>query len=398
MNSNRWQKLTLLLVSTLTIMAGATISPSLPAMREAFSGVANADVWVRLVLTLPALFIVLGAPLAGLITDRLGRKPLLVAATILYGLAGASGFVLESLWAILAGRALLGLAVGGIMTSVTTLISDYFEGKERANVLGLQGTFMNLGGILFLTLGGVLADLEWRLPFLIYLFAFVLLPLVLYSLDEPEQVENDDEAIGLAQLPWGLLSIIYSAGLVFMTIFYTIPVQLPFYLTNSFGASGTLTGLAVATASLFGAVSSTLYSRISDRLSYVAILSLLFTLMSVGYAFIGLATSVVFVMVGLAVAGLGLGLVLPNLNRWTSESASAKLRGRALSGVTTATFLGQFLSPLATQPLANATGLATMYLALSGVLLALAVVFGLLRLPIRRVAERAARRPKRQLR
>ena len=389
MTSARWQKLTLLLVSTLTIMSGATISPSLPAMREAFSEVANADVWVRLVLTLPALFIVLGAPLAGLITDKLGRKPLLVASTVLYGLAGASGYVLESLWAILAGRALLGLAVGGVMTSVTTLISDYFEGKERANVLGLQGTFMNLGGILFLSLGGVLADIGWQVPFLIYLFAFVLLPLVLYSLHEPEQLEDDGEAAGLAQLPWGLLSIIYGAGLVLMVIFYTIPVQLPFYLTDSFGASGTLTGIAVATATLFGAISSALYSWVSDRLSYVVILSLSFALMSVGYVLIGLATSVVLVMVGLAVAGLGLGLVLPNINRWTSESVSARLRGRALSGVTTATFLGQFLSPLATQPLADATNLATMYLALGGVLLGLAAAFGLLRAPIRRVAEQA---------
>ena len=372
-------------------MSGATISPSLPAMREAFSEVANADVWVRLVLTLPALFIVLGAPLAGLITDKLGRKPLLVASTVLYGLAGASGYVLESLWAILAGRALLGLAVGGVMTSVTTLISDYFEGKERANVLGLQGTFMNLGGILFLSLGGVLADIGWQVPFLIYLFAFALLPLVLYSLYEPEQADDGGEAAGLTQLPWGLLSIIYGAGLVLMIIFYTIPVQLPFYLTDSFGASGTLTGIAVATATLFGAISSALYSWVSDRLSYVVILSLSFALMSAGYVLIGLATSVVFVMAGLAVAGSGLGLVLPNLNRWTSESASARLRGRALSGITTATFLGQFLSPLATQPLADATSLGAMYLALGGVLLALAVAFGLLRAPIRRVAEQAAR-------
>ena len=247
---------------------------------------------------------------------------------------------------------------------------------------------MNLGGILFLTLGGVLADVDWHAPFLIYLFAFVLLPLVLSSLYEPE-AEGDGEAAGLAQLPWKLLGIIYGAGLVLMVIFYTIPVQLPFLLTDNFGASATLTGLAVATATLFGAFSSAFYSRVSDRLGYVTILSLSFALMSVGYTLIGLATSVVFVMMGLAVAGLGLGLVLPNLNRWTAESASAKLRGRALSGVTMATFLGQFLSPLTTQPLADATSLATMYLALGGVLLALAVLFGLLRLPIRRVAEQA---------
>lgn len=68
-------------------MSGATVSPSLPATQRTLSDVANADVWVRLVLTLPALFIVISAPLAGMITDKFGRKPLLVAATVLYGLA-----------------------------------------------------------------------------------------------------------------------------------------------------------------------------------------------------------------------------------------------------------------------------------------------------------------------
>lgn len=200
MNQTRWQKLTLLLISTLTVMSGATLSPSLPAMREAFSDVANADVWVRLVLTLPTLFIVLSAPLAGVVTDKLGRKPLLIASTILYGFAGASGFVLESLWAILTGRALLGLAVGGIMISVTTLLTDYFDGKERANVLGLQGTFMNVGGILFLSLGGVLADVDWQLPFLIYLFAWLPLPAALYSLREPRRPDDQGEAVRPARL------------------------------------------------------------------------------------------------------------------------------------------------------------------------------------------------------
>ena len=388
MNTPRWLKLTLLLTSTLTVMSGATISPSLPAMREAFAGVPNADVWVRLVLTLPALFIVIGAPVAGMITDNLGRKPLLVVSTLLYGLAGASGFLLGNLWLILLGRAVLGLAVAGVMISVTTLIGDYFGGRERANVLGLQGTFMNLGGVLFLSLGGVLADLNWHAPFLIYLFAFVLVPLVVYSLYEPEQ---EREAVGAvkAQLPWRLLSVIYGAGLALMVVFYTIPVQLPFYLETSFATSATLTGFAVATATLAGALSSTFYGRISSRLGYAAVLSLSFTLMSAGYLFIGLAPSLLLVTVGLAVSGLGLGLTLPNLNRWTAESAPAVLRGRALSGVTTAIFLGQFLSPLVTQPIAQATSLGTMYVILGGVLLALALLFSLLRRPLGSMAKQA---------
>ncbi|QYO63035.1 MFS transporter [Leptolyngbya sp. 7M] len=104
-------KATLLLVSTLTVMAGATIAPSLPAMRQYFSAVANADYWVRLVLTVPALFIALGAPIAGTIIDRFGRKGLLGLAVFLYGLAGSSGFVLSSIGPILLGRMLLGLSV-----------------------------------------------------------------------------------------------------------------------------------------------------------------------------------------------------------------------------------------------------------------------------------------------
>jgi MFS family permease len=65
---------TLLLASTLTIMSGATISPALPAMRNAFSATPNADVLVQLVLTMLALFIAVGAPVTGAVVDRLERS------------------------------------------------------------------------------------------------------------------------------------------------------------------------------------------------------------------------------------------------------------------------------------------------------------------------------------
>jgi MFS family permease len=94
---------TLLAVSSLTVMAGATISPSLPAIQAHFADVPAVDVLVRLVLTLPALFIALGAPLAGVLVDRWGRKPLLVVCVLLYAAAGASGVYLDALTPILIG-------------------------------------------------------------------------------------------------------------------------------------------------------------------------------------------------------------------------------------------------------------------------------------------------------
>ena len=65
---------TLLLISTLTIMAGATISPSLPAIESHFAGSPNVEILTRLVLTLPALSIVICAPFAGGLADRFGRQ------------------------------------------------------------------------------------------------------------------------------------------------------------------------------------------------------------------------------------------------------------------------------------------------------------------------------------
>ena len=81
---------TLLASAALTIMAGATIAPSLPAMREVFVGTPGAEVLVRLVLTITALAIALTAPLAGLFADRVGRRPLLVGSLVLYALAGSA--------------------------------------------------------------------------------------------------------------------------------------------------------------------------------------------------------------------------------------------------------------------------------------------------------------------
>lgn len=74
-------KTTLLLASTLTVMSGATISPSLPAMQSYFAEVENSALLVRLVLTIPALFIAIGGMFAGQLVNRIGRKFLLIIAT-----------------------------------------------------------------------------------------------------------------------------------------------------------------------------------------------------------------------------------------------------------------------------------------------------------------------------
>lgn len=381
-------KLTLLLVSSLTVMSGATIAPALPVMLGHFSDVRNGELWVRLVLTVPALFILFLAPLAGMLVDRWGRKKLLLPAMVLYGIAGSSGLYLDSLGAILAGRALLGVAVAGIMTSATTLIADYFDGSNRARFMGIQAACMGLGGIIFLTSGGLLADIQWRLPFAIYLLSFTLIPPAYFILSEPPGIYKTlkrktgstpagipEHTVSSEKSTGRLLTMIYSFTLFTMVVFYLIPTQLPFYLEKLSGIQPSLSGIAIGTAILFSSLVALFYGRIRKRFGYISILGMSFALMGTGYMWISVAGSYPFILTGLAVCGLGMGLSMPNFTMWLTSEVHASVRGRAVGGLTTALFMGQFISPLVSQPIISTFGFGWMFQAAGLILLMLSPVF-----------------------
>lgn len=372
-------QLTLLLVSTLTAMSNATIAPSLPVMREHFSNVENVDYLVRLVLTTPSLCVAIAAPLAGILVDRLGRKLLLAGGLLIYGLAGSSGLYLNAIGLILVGRAFLGLSVAGIMTSATALIADYYTGAFRTHFLGWQSAAMALGGVVFLSLGGWFADIGWRLPFLIYLLALLLLPLTLLFLPKPERTPSPDATGGAqasepTQLPLGLVVFTCAIALIVQAAFYMIPVQMPFYLQALTSATASQSGLAIALCTLFSAVGSILYQRTKARFTFIRIYEMGFLSIGVGYGLLGLATGYPIVLLGLAITGFGLGLLVPNMNLCLASITPSALRGRVLGSWTTCFFLGQFLSPLLSQPLANWLGLGKTFQLTGGGLIGLGLI------------------------
>jgi MFS family permease len=390
-------------VSSLTVMSGATIAPVLPSMQAHFAEVDSVAIWIRFVLTTPALFIVIAAPLAGLFVDRWGRRPLIMPAILLYGVAGSSGLYLESLGLILAGRALLGIAVAGVMTTATTLIADYYEGSVRAEVMGWQAASMSLGGVVFLISGGFLADISWRWPFSIYLFAFLLIPLVLLFLPEPDisPAQRADgnapqKKAGLQQ--WILPGFIYGVLFLASTIFYIIPLQIPFYLELEFGTGASATGMAIAVSTLFSIVTAFGYGRIRSLFGYVTILGFTFALYAAGFLLIGLAGSYPVILAGLAFCGLGMGLIYPNLNMWLTSGTPVAIRGRAVSGFTTAIFLGQFLSPVSSQPLVDLYGLQMMFVSIGVFWVVMSVGFVFFRRAILGFTTHLENEPQRALR
>jgi MFS family permease len=156
-------------------------------------------------------------------------------------------------------------------------------------------------------------------------------------------------------------------------VFYLLPVQLPFLLEETFGLPPRLTGLFIALPPLSYALASLASSRLAAGRRRASVVSLAFAVTGAGYLAVGTASSLVTVVPGLIVGGAGLGLIVPNLVGWVAQAASPAARGRLMGIMTSALFLGQFLSPLVWAPVVRALDRQAGLAVAAGTLLLLAL-------------------------
>ena len=205
-------------------------------------GDANVIFLVKFILlSIPALFIILAAPLVGWLSDNVGRKGLLNSSLLIFGISGASGYFADSFFFMFVGRAILGLSIAGIKTATVSMVGDYYEGAERNKIIGWQGSAMKIGGVVFMLLGGFLANFNWQVPFLGYLLAFVLLPSGLIALSESlpfvKASQTQQAGEGLTDVPFWPAVYVFVSAFLASGLFFITPVQLPFFLGISFSAS-----------------------------------------------------------------------------------------------------------------------------------------------------------------
>ncbi len=364
----------ILAASMMTIMAGATISPALPAMREAFADTPNAGFLVRLVITVTSASIAATAILAGLVADRIGRVRLMTGSVALYVVAGSAGLWVDGLTALLVSRAVLGIAVAGVMTSATALIGSYFDGAERSRMLGFQASAMGFGGVAFLSAGGLLAESGWRGPFLVYLAPLLILPLVPLVLPPPAPDAPHTGDGPAPREPLAPRLAIYLGAVLTMAAFYAVPVQIPFLLVERGLPDPSAGGLAIAAVTLLSALTSMQQGRILRAIPLERLAPLGAGALAAGLAGVFLAPGVALTMPALALVGIGMGVLMPSLSGLLMTITPRPRLGRVMGGFTTSVFLGQFLSPILLQPAIAAGGTAWGFPVAAALAVALAAV------------------------
>lgn len=370
----------ILCASMLTIMGSAAVAPALPKMLEYFSDVPNADLLVSLVVTLPALGIIITSPFIGILADKYSRKMILMASLAIFALVGVTGAFLNSLYVILAFRILLGVGIAGMTICTSALLADNYSGTELKKKTGIQAACMGLGAMVLQVTGGGLAEINWHAPYYIYLISLMIIPGVMLSIGGSKNSRNQDQGkvgtvISNKKISFKSITLIYIATFTLLVLFLSIPTKLPFVL-NEKGISSTLMiGALISIPGLFGTVGGLANIRISRHLSEVKTNCISFFILGGGIFILSIASDVSTTITGLMMVGIAFGLINATNMSWLGRIAPAQSRGKIFSGFTTILFLGELVSPIIVQAIPGTLYDAYAFLGIAGI--ALGIIFAL---------------------
>ncbi|WP_311269930.1 MFS transporter [Sphingobium sp. WCS2017Hpa-17] len=345
------QGITIVVAGFLPIFAIVSMFPAIPAIIDHFAGDPAARWKVPMMVSAPGLTIALLAPFAGFFIDRFGRRPLLIGATLLYGIVGTAPFFLDSLNALIACRLLLGVAEAAILTIVNTLIADYWDDRGRKDWLFLQGVcgpFFASGVIL---MSGAASAARWNGIFLVYAVAFPIFIAMILWLFEPRRADGATvadiarkETAQRPPFPTASVALIGGVTLIASALYYVFIISGSLAWREVGVMDPARIGQLTAIPSLFVMLGALIF-RLMGNMSHQVKLATFFGLLGAGLAGIGLAPDWRWLTAALIVQQTGAGMAVATIILWAQSMLPFEHRGRGMGVWTACFFFGQFSSP-----------------------------------------------------
>ncbi|WP_262137644.1 MFS transporter [Pseudomonas sp. Marseille-Q5117] len=345
-SNDRMRMLTVVLASSLTIMGSIVITPVFPKMLDVFGGGDNAQLLLQLAITGPAMAICLFSPLLGLLSDKIGRKRLVIGATFFYCVLGVAPVLSDTMSAFVVLRILFGCTEAVIMTCCLALIGDNWSGPQRQKVLAWQVTSIGLVGALFYALGGVLGEFDWRAPFYLYALPIFLLPLMSRFLQSKPSASKPTKVNYIARTNYTVVGIGYFTIFLSMVMSFTLHVQMPIILGRLDIASPLLIGIASGCSLLFTLVGAAIWPKMRSSLGINFGNFVVFGLYAVAIYLLYSVSTYEMIIVAAVLHGVASGIAPPNTISPVMEALASSHRGLGMGLFTSLLYLGQFSSPL----------------------------------------------------
>ncbi|WP_245673116.1 MFS transporter [Nocardia lijiangensis] len=352
------------------------VAPVLPQFARSFGvGVAAASAIVSAFALMRLLF----APVSGRLVQRLGERWVYLSGLVIVAVStGASAFA-QSYWQLLVLRSVGGIGSTMFTVSSLALVIRISPPEQRGRVSGLWSTSFLVGSVSGPLVGGALAGLGLRAPFLIYAAALLAVSVAVHlslrhsHLAAPEvsgelRVMTFRQALARPAYRAVLWSNFANGAAIFGVRMALVPLLVVEVLRQPTGMAGVaLTAFAAGNVAVLF-----LSGRLSDRWGRKPFLVVGSLVCALGTAGLGYAPNLGWLLATSVVAGLGSGMLTPTQQAALADILGPKARGGpVLAGFQMAADLGTVVGPVAVGALAQHTsyGLA---LAATGALLAIA--------------------------
>lgn len=328
----------LLFVIFLMIAGFGLVIPLLPFFAQAF----DAPAWqVTLMFSAFSFGQFLGEPFWGRLSDRIGRRPVLILTISLVGLSYAALAFAPNIWVAFVIRFFNGIFAGNIST-LQGAMADITPPEKRAGRMGIMGAAFSAGFVMGPAIGGLLAQpgrgaLGFQLPLLVaagFALASAVAVILFVREHRPERPPHRPLK-RLAGLQEGLAHPVISRMLLISFIvvvgFAGIEATYGLWTETRFGWGPREIGLAFMVIGLLGAVcQGWLSGRLARRYGET-------TTLTGGLVFMGLGLVVQWIspvwgvaMLGFAFVCLGQSICFPNLTALISQAAPPHRQGEML--------------------------------------------------------------------
>ena len=242
-----------------------SLSPVLSSVHAYYPGV---DVsLIQMLVTVPTLMAVVVALLTGWLALYISKKKIFLFAALVAGVTGLVPLLSDSFWTLFLFRALYGVALGIVVSLVTALVADFFDGEERVQVMGVQGASVGAGMVLVTTLAGIVGRTDFHNTYYLSILGFVAFFAILLLLPEVpvKRAEGGEKKrIRLNAEVWRMAAFLFAEG--FFIIVYTtnLSMHLAGALKGDTAVAGMITGVFSAAQILMGVLLGRI-SRITGR-------------------------------------------------------------------------------------------------------------------------------------
>ncbi len=375
--SPRWRITLVAMVSVQLIMSLSftILSPIMPLFlpQVGVTTIVELDLWSGGLAAITSFIAAFAAPIWGRMSDKYGRKPMVLRASAAIGILTILMGLAQSPWHLLALRVVMG-ALAGFSTAAVVLVTTQVPRGKLGSSLGWLSTGQLTGSLIGPVIGGLLADLtgSYRQPFYVAgsvsLLAFVVcLFLVPERFTPPKEPKERPSMIAGLRI---LTRVPAMAALVGVLLLSQFGVQAIFPIITLFIQEmignrpelATLSGFAFSASGLAGVIAVPLLGRLSDRIGQRRVLLFAIAgaaLMTAPQAFT--SNYWVFVAERFGV-GLFVGAIVPMTNTLVAKMTEPDARGYTFGLTQSAYFLGNSLGPLTGGAVGAAFGLHWVFL------------------------------------